>query len=44
MDGITDLMDLSLIKLQELVIDRKAWHAMVHGLTQKESDTTELLN
>ena len=44
LDGITDLMDLSLIKLQELVIDRKAWHTMVHGLTQKESDTTELLN
>ena len=44
LDGITDLLDLSLIKLQELVIDRKAWHDMVHGLTQKESDTTELLN
>ena len=44
MDGITDAMDMNLGKLQELVIDREAWHVIVHGLTQKESDTTELLN
>ena len=44
LDGIMDPLEMSLSKLQELVIDRKAWHAIVHGLTQKESDTTELLN
>ena len=34
LDGITDLMDMSLSELQELVMDREAWHAVIHGVTK----------
>ena len=43
LDGITDLMDLSLSEFREMVMNREAWHAVIHGVP-KSWDTTERLN
>ena len=37
LDGITDLMDMSLSELQEMVMDREAWHTVIHGVTKSRT-------
>ena len=41
LDGITDLMDMSVSELQELVMDREAWHAAIHGVTKSQTQLSD---
>ena len=44
LDGITDSMDMSLSELQEMVMDREAWHDVIHGVAKSRTQLTEQLN